>query len=320
VSAADLLGALRKRGKSVDVDDDPAAAADAEEPAHSASLHPFAAQLHSKFASAPAVAKSQEQPAGARGHSSLADATPYGSNEGLVGDTQLLRVNTMNMDQMFAPGTPHHNQAPVNAFGNAPTAHASSSTSVAGHAAGSPRSQTTFDFSKVSLALQRVRYPSERLARRIKIWYLSSGFSLSSASEVETFVKELHNTGDKVLADFAEEKFDELQDWANLLAVLRKYEQRRLLEAPNKATSRPQGIAFDVTAKVPGEANAKNFEMQIDNTTVAQDLTSQVRASAKSPRLMCILILALFLAVPCSWPRYFMHRTGRSRPRCPSWS
>lgn len=77
---------------------------------------------------------------------------------------------------------------------------------------------------QIRFAVKKVKYPAERLARRIKIWYCSSGFSLSTEQEIEQFVNELQLTGDNTLQSFSQEKFDNILDWAHLLEVLRKYE------------------------------------------------------------------------------------------------
>jgi hypothetical protein len=251
VDPSALMEALRKRNApKIDVDEE-------EEPPHSASMHPFAAS--NRFASAPAVAHAQVST-----RSQLSENTPFGSSEMLHGGDTLQRIDTMNMDQMFAQNSPHARPAPAAAV-------------QAGAKAVLMPTPSEYDFSKLALNLKRVRYPSERLARRIKIWYSSSGFALSTAAEVEQFVRELKNTGDKVLADFSEEKFGELKDWANLLAVLRKYEQRRLLDTPRGQVVKPPGISFELSAKKRGDPATHEFDLHIEGSTAAADITRQVR-------------------------------------------
>jgi hypothetical protein len=82
----------------------------------------------------------------------------------------------------------------------------------------------------LTLEFNKIHYPMERLARRIKIWYFSSGFSISSEKEVENFVRELRNTDDKILHAFSREKFAYLNDWAKLLEMLRKCEEHSALD------------------------------------------------------------------------------------------
>lgn len=281
--------------------------------APSVPLNPLAAALQARFASAPSVFRKQEPepdfplpppPA------PLADESPRlvgsglesrsqdGMGERQSSDMHLMRVNTLNMDQMLSmdlkfdappplPYTPM-GQTPANSLpfsqnnmntvlvtmpntaSNSPTP-----TPTEGSAAEAPFSvpkpvsatltsslalpvapvavpaalaPPAVDLSAVKFSVQRVKYPAERLSRRIKIWYCSSGFSLSTAAEVEHFVKELRNAGDAVLTAFSEEKFDELQDWANLLAMLRKYEQKWAVTSPADPAKRLDGIAFDVTS------------------------------------------------------------------------
>ena len=129
-----------------------------------------------------------------------------------------------------------------------------------------------------------VKYPAARLARRIKIWYCSSGFSLSTEAEVRQFVTELMNTGDETLKSFANEKFDNILDWANLLEVLRKYELKLRLESPQSeiedqavvcrvgvtVPSRGDRITFldlseEVTVAAFGEKLAKEFNLPVDD-------------------------------------------------------
>jgi hypothetical protein len=308
INPADLMNALKKRNTAkaavVEQNDDE------DEPSHAASMHPFAGTLHSRFASAPAVARAQP------GLSAFRSAeTPFGSSEALLttfdGKNEALhRVDTMNMDQMFAPGIPlqvtraaapaaqaeptvvadtvvaEQQQLPLPAPVPVPSPSPSPSPSpvpptpptsgLTSTASAAALKAPTFDFSNVKLSLKRVHFPAERLARRIKIWYSSSGFSLSTASEVEQFVADLRGAGDKVLTDFAEEKFGDLQDWANLLAVLRKYEQRRLIESPRDPAMRAPGITFDVTTKVKGETVPKEIELLVESTTTGTELCRQV--------------------------------------------
>jgi hypothetical protein len=82
----------------------------------------------------------------------------------------------------------------------------------------------------MQFTLKHVKYPADRLARRIKIWYCSSGFALTNEIEIDQFVRMLRNSGDVVLKAFAEERFDQIRDWATLLELLRKYEQRVIME------------------------------------------------------------------------------------------
>lgn len=81
------------------------------------------------------------------------------------------------------------------------------------------------EMENLQLRLEKLLYPTERLVRRIKIWYCSSGFSISTETDVENFVRELRNTDDKILHAFSHEKFSYLHDWAKLLEMLRKYEE-----------------------------------------------------------------------------------------------
>lgn len=101
--------------------------------------------------------------------------------------------------------------------------------------------------------VKRVKYPAERLARRIKIWYCSSGFSLSSEAEIEQFVSELQQTEDEILLSFAKEKFENILDWANLLELLRKYEAKHLIDNPVKADDITQAVTLSVDAALPSK-------------------------------------------------------------------
>eukprot|EP00428_Durinskia_dybowskii_P087573 CAMPEP_0170449154 /NCGR_PEP_ID=MMETSP0117_2-20130122/51095_1 /TAXON_ID=400756 /ORGANISM="Durinskia baltica, Strain CSIRO CS-38" /LENGTH=1562 /DNA_ID=CAMNT_0010710381 /DNA_START=163 /DNA_END=4851 /DNA_ORIENTATION=+ len=288
---------------------------DDEEPSHTASMLPFTKTLHSRFASAPAVAQApipMNMPMppfgvaastgsggeGAPRHAALGDYSPYGSSEALVGDGgTLLRVNTMNMDQMFSSSTPKALVTAPAAPASAPAAVASTSSTGVFFPPESSNSSlisaqiapiaSAYDFSKVNLSLQRVRYPSERLARRIKIWYLSGGFCISTAAEVEEFVRELRKSGDKVLRDFSEEKFGDLQDWANLLTVLRKYEQRKTLEAPPRSAlerTPTNGISFDIASSITGDSSSsKEFALHVEKSTIAPDLSREIAAQIGVP-------------------------------------
>ena len=241
ITPADLMNALKKRNSIKTPVVAPAIVMEDEdeEQLHSGSMHPFAAALHSRFASAPAVGKTQTKA------STLIDATPYSSSEAM----SLQRVNTLNMDQLLnmspqvSPMARTQKQPATNPLPLLTEEETSTSTPTT--VATSPK----YNYTNYKVTMNKLHYPAERLARRIKIWYCSSGFSLSNSTEVEQFVKELKNTGDKVLIDFSEEKFGELHDWANLLAVLRKYEQRKMIETMPKSPSSEHctGIKLDLT-------------------------------------------------------------------------
>ena len=269
ITPADLMNALKKRNSiktpavapAVVVEDED------EEQLHSGSMHPFAAALHSRFASAPAVGKTQTKA------STLIDATPYSSSEAM----SLQRVNTLNMDQLLnmspqaspmARTQKHPATNPLPLLTEEETSTSPTTTIVT-----SPK----YNYTNYKVTMNKLHYPAERLARRIKIWYCSSGFSLSNSIEVEQFVKELKNTGDKVLIDFSEEKFGELHDCAYLLAVFRKYEQRKMIETMPKSPSSEHctGIKLDLTlnnnttAATTIAADNKNTTTITDTTTAA---------------------------------------------------
>lgn len=246
INPADLANALRKRGGGIAVEEDDGVLAERPAPAN-----PLLAALHSRFASAPAnVSQHTDEP--------VPGVYPSISTESFRLNEGLQRVDSENMDQLLT----------FPKRGGAQHALAMEA----------PLSDADRAVSQLKFAISRVKYPSERLSRRIKVWYCSSGFSIASASEVEQFVKELRNTGDAVLSSFAEEKFTDLQDWANLLAVLRKYEQRRLIDSPVGFAPKLDGITFEVTPTAPpGEASKPlaPFQLKSDLNTAA--IAAQVR-------------------------------------------
>jgi hypothetical protein len=93
-------------------------------------------------------------------------------------------------------------------------------------------SQDILEIKRLQFNLKKTYYPADRLSRRVKIWYCSGGFSLSTEDEIQQFVDALKNTDDRTLKAFSEEKFEHIHDWSNLLEVLRKYEQKVLSENP----------------------------------------------------------------------------------------
>jgi hypothetical protein len=90
---------------------------------------------------------------------------------------------------------------------------------------------------RIEFTLKKAVYPADRLSRRVKIWYCSGGFSLSTEEEIHQFVDALKNTDDPTLKAFSEEKFEHIHDWSNLLEVLRKYEQKVLTDEKETAES-----------------------------------------------------------------------------------
>ena len=283
ITPADLMNALKKRNSIKTPEVAPAVAVEDEdeEQLHSGSMHPFAATLHSRFASAPAVGKTQTKA------STLIDATPYSSSEAM----SLQRVNTLNMDQLLnmSPQASPMARTQKHPATNPLPLLTEEETSTPTTIVTSPK----YNYTNYKVTMNKLHYPAERLARRIKIWYCSSGFSLSSSIEVEQFVKELKNTGDKVLIDFSEEKFGELHDWANLLAVLRKYEQRKMIETMPKSPSSEHctGIKLDLTlnnntsAATTIAADSKNTTTNITDTSTAATTTNKEIGKDESVQL-----------------------------------
>lgn len=128
---------------------------------------------------------------------------------------------------------------------------------------------------KLEFRVTKTTYPADRLSRRVKIWYCSSGFSLSSVDEIQQFVQELKNTGDHTLEAFADEKFDKINDWANLLEVLRKYEQRLLIDMP-PATSVEDSDVIKVEVEVLLPEEEKEMKFVINDTFSVDDLSTKV--------------------------------------------
>lgn len=93
---------------------------------------------------------------------------------------------------------------------------------------------------KIEFKVKKVIYPTDRLARRVRIWYSSSGFALTNDTEIEQFVSTLQGSEDEVLQRFAEEKFSEIKDWATLLELLRSYESKLIVEQAQQTQSSRQ--------------------------------------------------------------------------------
>ena len=191
-------------------------------------------------------------------HKTLSHTQSLGSISAVVA------VNDENMDDVLRLG-----RGPPN-VGSAAAIHALSVDQF--HKPFQPPSNEEF-LESLAIVLKKVSYPSDRLSRRIKIWYCSSGFALSTAQEVEQFVQELKLTGDTVLQQFADEKFDKINDWANLLEVLRKYEQKMLVDMPNR-----QPITESVFFEVELKLHDKSFLYKIDEEFNMENLIRMVQA------------------------------------------
>lgn len=138
--------------------------------------------------------------------------------------------------------------------------------------------------SKLKLSLNKVSYPAKKLARRIKVWYSSSGFSLTSDDEIQIFIQELRKSGDPVLISFAEEKFNGISDWANLLDLLRKYEQRVVVDDPKRVVMKEvvhaeDKIVFDVKATLP---NSNSVALQSSSSSSTKTITTTTTSSSSS--------------------------------------
>jgi hypothetical protein len=138
--------------------------------------------------------------------------------------------------------------------------------------------------SKLKLSLNKVSYPAKKLARRIKVWYSSSGFSLTSDDEIQIFIQELRKSGDPVLISFAEEKFNGISDWANLLDLLRKYEQRVVVDDPKRVVMKEvvhaeDKIVFDVKATLP---NSNSVALQSSSSSSSSSSTKTITTTTTS--------------------------------------
>ncbi len=136
--------------------------------------------------------------------------------------------------------------------------------------------QDTTAIKEMVFTLKRVVYPADRLARRVKIWYCSGGFSLSSVEEIQQFVDALRLTDDTTLKAFAEEKFENIHDWSNLLEVLRKYEQKMLTDTPPPPTDpnaepSPEAVVTPVSA--PEDHANTNLKFVFEVTIPSKEKT-----------------------------------------------
>lgn len=113
----------------------------------------------------------------------------------------------------------------------------------------------------IQLKLTSVKYPADRLARRIRLWYCSSGFALTNDAEIEAFVASLKESDDGVLRSFADERFDQMKDWATLLDQLRKHEEKAIMERKQLEHDLP--VAFNDSMTLYAEATLPERSSQV---------------------------------------------------------
>eukprot|EP00597_Dinobryon_sp_UTEXLB2267_P012265 CAMPEP_0170122228 /NCGR_PEP_ID=MMETSP0020_2-20130122/16510_1 /TAXON_ID=98059 /ORGANISM="Dinobryon sp., Strain UTEXLB2267" /LENGTH=1705 /DNA_ID=CAMNT_0010353037 /DNA_START=47 /DNA_END=5164 /DNA_ORIENTATION=+ len=157
-----------------------------------------------------------------------------------------------------------------------------------------PSNPSDIHISQIRFHVKKVKYPAERLARRIKIWYCSSGFSLSTEQEIDQFVSELQQTGDSTLQSFSQEKFDNILDWAHLLEVLRKYEGKMLVEEALEHEDLSNSWVIEVTAQMPSmESNPVTFKITEGSSldAIAHELSQSLGVTEANVRKELPLLL-----------------------------
>lgn len=152
---------------------------------------------------------------------------------------------------------------------------------------------------RIAFKVKSVHYSAERLARRIRIWYCSSGFALTSEQEIEIFVNSLRSSDDEVLKSFAEERFDQIKDWATLLELLCKYEQKVILERQQAEGEdgfvAPKSIHITALATLPERSSTvsecvldEHFDLEAISKQFSKDLKlSELALISRLPRVLC---------------------------------
>lgn len=130
------------------------------------------------------------------------------------------------------------------------------------------------EINDIEIKLKQVSYPLDRLSRRIKIWFSSYGFSLTRPEEIVEFVNQLKSSEDDVLKSFSEEKFEHIEDWTNLLEVLRKYEQKVFVESSSNANIENKSILFSCVASIPQKV--ENVSINLDEKFSLETVVQQV--------------------------------------------
>ena len=154
---------------------------------------------------------------------------------------------------------------------------------------------------QIKFVVQKVRYPAERLARRIKIWYCSSGFSLSTEQEIEQFVNELQQTGDSTLQSFSQEKFDNILDWAHLLEVLRKYEGKMLVEEALEHDDLSNSWVLNVKAVIPSNEGA-TVSMKLSEASTIDAIARELAQTLGVSESDCASQLPAIMTAPGNNP------------------
>ena len=156
-----------------------------------------------------------------------------------------------------------------------------------------PKSPFSDEIASIKFTVTKVKYPAERLSRRIQIWYCSSGFSLSTEEEAREFVLQLEETGDAVLKQFATEKFDNITDWANLLEILRKYEANLLINEALEHEDLAKSWIFNVKAFDPVKNVVVEFNLRQSSnlSSIAKELSTllslpEAELAAQLPQLL----------------------------------
>ena len=132
--------------------------------------------------------------------------------------------------------------------------------------------------------------PAKGLLRRLKLWSLTDGFIVLTPQQlsVEKFYSDLEASGDEVLATMTKIDITSVNDWNELMDVLRSSEQ--LYEAPLG----DEDVCFEllVTANTPGEPRQATVNLSVSSTL--ESLATEVRHLHHSCLIACGAMLVIF--------------------------
>ena len=72
----------------------------------------------------------------------------------------------------------------------------------------------------ISIQVVNVSLPTNRLARRIKLWSLSSGFAVNDESDVDQLIQELKGSNEPTLMSLPDADRSNFHNWVDVIALL----------------------------------------------------------------------------------------------------
>ncbi len=145
---------------------------------------------------------------------------------------------------------------------------------------------------ELELIVKKVILPTSGIMRRLKLWSLTDGFIVSTPKQMDMkkFYEEMENTEDDALLALTRVDISHVEDWSDLIDVLRSCEQ--LFEGPLGLDDSLIDFEVSVTVRFENDRQpAQGITARISSEANFDELASEVTLS------LCFLMISIYFVV-----------------------